>query len=173
LEDVCRLCRVDDPSLPLPLLELYLWIRSNDILKIDCYGMIPLHHVLLRSTASAAYNNLQKNTKLHKDWQSFIFKLLDRCPEQSKVATKSGRLPLHLILDHSIELTDTQSVELGATRHEIAEKLVEMFPEATDQRDPTSGLYPFMMAAGDPNLSVNTIFCLLRHSPSRCLPNRL
>ena len=80
---------------------------------------------------------------------------------------------MHLILDHSIEFMDARFVkELGAARHEVAEKLVKMYPEATDHRDPLSGLYPFMMAAVDPNLSIDTVFCLLRHSPSQCLLNQ-
>jgi hypothetical protein len=178
MADVCKLCRVDEPSLPLPILELFLWLRSDDILTMDHSGMIPLHHAMIRNRTATDNNNnnnnQRRNSKLFKDWQTFLVKLLDRCPEQSKVATKSGRLPLHFILDHTLDLNDAPSgKELGDIRHEIAEKLVEMYPEATDQRDPISGLYPFMMAAGDPNLPVNTVFCLLRHSPSQCLSNRI
>jgi hypothetical protein len=165
LADVCKLCRVYIPSLPLPILQLFLWLRSEDILKKDTMGMIPFHHLLCGSKAASSCNVL--NANLLKDWKSFVFTLLDRCPEQAQIRTCSGLLPLHLILEHN-----DYSRDLGVARHHVVEKLVHMFPESVDQPDPGSGLYPFMMAASDPNLSVDTVFCLLRRSPSQCMSNQ-
>ncbi|KAG7363074.1 ankyrin repeat domain protein [Nitzschia inconspicua] len=167
LADVCKLCRVYTPSLPLPLLDLFLWLRSEDILETDSSGNIPLHHVLSGNNVPRGCS-IVRNSNLMMDWQAFVVRLIDKYPAQAKVRSGSERLPLHLILDRSVDF----SGELAVGRHKIVERLVEIFPDSVELLDPVTGLYPFMMAANDPNLSIDTVFLLLRHAPSQCLPNK-
>lgn len=163
LFDVCKLCRVYNASLPLPILELFLWLRSEDILKVDADGKIPLHHLLRGNKVARGCSIVQKPKDL-EDWKSFVFRMIDTRPEQAKVPSGDCSLPLHVILERSVDV----SRHMAVARHEIVEKLVKLFPEAVEQLDPVSRLYPFMMAANDPNLTVDTVFSLLRHAPSQC-----
>jgi hypothetical protein len=167
LSDVCKLCTPYSPSLPLPLLELFLWLRSDDLLKADSSGMLPLHCVLSLGDTYIDWT-FTASSNATQDWLSFVCQLLDASPESSRMENVSGQLPLHMILHHRRNHQFLAHDELQQARHQIVEKLVAMYPEAVDRRDPISELYPFMMAAKDPYLSIDTVFCLLRHSPSRC-----
>ena len=161
------LCPAYNPSLPLPLLELFLWLRSNDVLNADEFGSIPLH--LAISVGSRTPKKTSTTSKnVAKDWCSFVGQLIDASPESCRVDTTNGRLPLHLVLSFNKDCKFPVANEVAQARHSIVEKLIGIYPESVDKRDPSSGLYPFMMAARDQSLSLDTVFCLLRHSPSQC-----
>jgi hypothetical protein len=180
VSDVCKLCTPYSPNLPLPLMNLYLWLNPNDVTVKDSTGKLPIHHAVSRDKKSTTCSST--STTAVNDWQAFVLDLLKKCPnEHVRQRSYSGRLPLHYALDHSSSNNNSKSVNVcqdeddGITmlalqnaRHDIIEKLVSIFPEAVDQRDPVSGLYPYMMASVDSALPLDTVFCLLRHSPSRC-----
>lgn len=172
LVDSCSLCAPYSPTLPLPLLELFLWLRPEEVMEKGERGMLPIHHALCDSMKHSY--TLSSSPTVFSQWRSFVFKLLDTCAEQCRVKCHAGRLPLHYVLDHSSgcgnnrEQKHPSREEMQSSRHAIVEKLIELYPECVDQRDPVTGLYPFMMASMDQNISIDTVFCLLRRSPSRC-----
>eukprot|EP00536_Pseudo-nitzschia_multiseries_P000867 jgi/Psemu1/294196/fgenesh1_pm.11_\ len=173
LVESCTLGTPYSPTLPLPILELFLWLRPEEVLEKDQRDMLPIHHALRYSKTLSCNTCTPSSSNAVDDWRSFVFQLLQKSPEQCKAKCKDGRLPLHYVLDHSSNYDGNEpriaSMEnLQYSRHAIVEELVEIYPESVDQRDPITGLYPFMIASMDRNLSVDTVFCLLRHSPSRC-----
>ncbi len=161
-------------SLPLPMLELFLWLRPEEAMERDSHGFLPIHHALRyeSSTSLISLNAIG-------DWKSFVFQLLKKTSEQCKMKCGDGRLPLHYALDQSPANTSSRAANADASsavkralqlsRHEIIEKLIDLYPGAVDQKDPVTGLYPFMMASADKSIPVNTAFVILRRSPSRCL----
>jgi hypothetical protein len=169
-------------SLPLPILELFLWLRPEEVTEKDQQDFLPIHHALRYGTTTFGCGDspttaLSPNA-IH-DWKSFIFQLLGKSSEQCRAKSREGRLPLHYALDHSVSSIDSRSTPpsnttsatrnaLQSSRHAIVEKLVDLYPGSVDQKDPITGLYPFMMASMDKTLPLNTVFCLLRRSPSRC-----
>ena len=172
LVDTCRLCVPLGPTLPLPILELFLWIHSDKLLEKDRYGMLPIHYAL-NSRFGPCDSSFTASTGV-EDWQIFVSRLLDEAPCQCRMETPSKQLPLHLILGHNTSsgsnVQNFSSVEERQKAwHAVIEKLVTMFPESVDQRDSVSGFYPFMIASLNPMLSLDTTYHLLRHSPSRCI----
>jgi len=178
LVESCTLGTPYSPTLPLPILELFLWLRPEEILERDRVNMLPIHHALRYSKTLSRRNShsYPSSPNAVDDWRSFVFQLLEKSEEQCKVKCQYGRLPLHYVLDHSSSNNDAdvqrtfskEEENLQLSRHTIVEKLVELYPESVDQLDPITGLYPFMIASMDQNLSIGTVYCLLRHSPSRC-----
>jgi hypothetical protein len=172
LVDTCKLCMPYGPTLPLPILELFLWIHSDNVLEKDRCGMLAIHYAL--QNRFRRRNNSSSNSSGVEDWQAFVSRLIDEAPYQCRIKTPSGRLPVHILLDETVsqdaceQSSSCDEVRVKAW-HAIVEKLVTMFPESVDQRDPHSGLYPFMMASVGPTSSLDTIYLLLRRSPSRCL----
>lgn len=161
-------------SLPLPMLELFLWLRPEEAMERDANGLLPIHHALRygSSTTLISLNDID-------DWKSFVFQLLDKTSEQCKMKCRDGRLPLHYALDRSTSNTSSRALHADASSalkralrlscHAIIEKLIDLYPGSVDQKDPVTGLYPFMMASSDKNIPLNTAFVILRRSPSRCL----
>ena len=167
--------------LPFPLLELFLWLRPEQVMEEDPNGFLPIHHALSYGATVLGYENSSSNPLLLNtidDWKSFVFLILDKSSKQCEVKSREGRLPLHYILEHSStssgefsspsNATTMEAKALQSSRHEIIEKLVKLYPKSVDQKDPVTGLYPFMMASSDRSMSIDTIFFLLRRSPSRC-----
>jgi hypothetical protein len=168
--------------LPLPIQELFLWLRPEEVMEKDPQDFLPIHHALRYGTTTfgrgdSPTTSLSPNA-IH-DWKSFIFQLLGKSSDQCRVKSREGRLPLHYALDHSIRSTGSRSTTssnttsstwnaLQSSRHAIVEKLIDLYPGSVDQKDPVTGLYPFMMASMDRTLPLNTVFCLLRRSPSCC-----
>jgi hypothetical protein len=182
LVESCKLGTLYSPSLPLPVLELFLWLHPEEIMEKDAQDFLPIHHALRYGATPFLCDDEFPTNPLSSnpiyDWKSFIFRLLDESSEQCRVKSREGRLPLHYVLDHSastnhsvspLETTSGTNIVVQASRHAIIEKLIALCPESVDQKDPVTGLYPFMMASMDRGLSLNTVFCLLRRSPSRCL----
>ena len=173
LVDSCILGTPYSPTLPLPILELFLWLRPEDVMEKDQQDMLPIHHALRYSKTLSCnpphFSSSSSNAV--DDWRSFVFQLLDKSTEQCKVKCQAGRLPLHYVLDHSSDCGNSAPKNssrkcMQSSRHAIVEKLIELYPGSVDQRDPITGLYPFMMASMDQNLSIDTVFCLLRHRQS-------
>ncbi len=169
-------------SLPLPILELFLWLRPEAAMERDSSGLLPIHHALRYGLETFCGDN-RSRTLLSliavEDWKSFIFQLLDKTSEQCKVKCGGGRLPLHYALDYSqakanigASPSSTNSSLYKAirlSRHAIIKKLVDLYPGSVNQIDPVTGLYPFMMASSDETMPLNTAYFILRRSPSRCL----
>jgi ankyrin repeat protein len=164
LHDVCKLCTPYGPSLPMPLIELFLWVHSDQLLKQDSFGNSPLHYALSRGNGVRTAADF----KGHDRWKSFVLTLLPKAPASCQLENEVGRLPLHVLLDHSNICCGSSSKEAQQARHAIIEQLVSLFPESVDRRDPVTDLDPFMLAAKDPNLPLDSSFFLVRHSPSRC-----
>jgi hypothetical protein len=164
LHDVCKLCTPCGPSLPLPLLELFLWVHPGKLLEQDEHGNLPIHYALGRIKPLSKPSDANSC----EDWKVFVLKLLQEAPESCRAANQNGRLPLHIILDRSNGCSHPLNDEIEQSRQDIVEKLVQIYPEGVDRRDPLTNLDPFMMAAKDPNLPVDSVFFLLHRSPSRC-----
>jgi hypothetical protein len=109
------------------------------------------------------------DSKGHDRWKSFVLTLLSKAPASCQLENKVGRLPLHVLLDHSNICCQSSSKEAQQQAiHAIIERMVSLFPESVDRRDPVTALDPFMLAAKDPNLPLNSSFFLVRHSPFQC-----
>jgi ankyrin repeat protein len=170
LHSACSLSLPQGPSLPLPVLELILWLHPEQLLAPDEKQNVPLHYVLSPRTGLSKPD--VDATTSYDSWKGFVENLLSAAPESVQVRDGNGRLPLHVILDsrhnHTHTLTTTTTQEFQSSCYEIIQLLVELYPESIDIRDPESRLYPFMMAAACPSPSLDSVFFLLHRSPSRC-----
>jgi hypothetical protein len=155
LHNVCKLSSIRSPNLPGPLIELFLWLHRDQIMLKDVHGMLPLHYSISRHRPEKGTEEGKPNTQ---DWKHHVLKLLKMEPEASQKLTQTGRLPLHIILDHIGEYDDDLSVQ------GIVQELVRCFPESVDRPDPVTGLDPFLLAARHLDIA----YFLLRRSPSRC-----
>ena len=87
-----------------------------------------------------------------------------------------GRLPLHTALDRpqnassqlGIDYMESDSGRVAVNHNEVIESLVDCYPNSVDSQDPKTHLFPFMQAAANPQIPLDTVFHLLRRSPSRC-----
>lgn len=164
LHSACSLSLPKGPRLPLPVLELILWLHPEQLLTPDEKQNLPLHYVLSPSSSFSKADAASCDS-----WKEFVENLLSAAPESVQVADGNGRMPLHVALDsrHNNALTTTPEIHLSR-QHDIIQQLVELYPESIDIRDPESQLYPFMMAAACPSPSLDSVFFLLHRSPSRC-----
>jgi hypothetical protein len=166
LHDACKLCSPCGPCLPLPLLELMLWIYGDEILIRDECGNLPIHYALQAKHQS----DEKRNSRQIKEWKLFCLQLLEKAPLSSKTLDQKSRLPLHLLLANPI--TDGTSdfiEETSLHRQELLQKLFETFPESVERRDPVTKLDPFMLAAAkNSELPINAVLLLLRQCPNLC-----
>ena len=168
LHAACSLCLPLGPSLPLPMLELILWLHPEQVLKRDERNNIPLHYALRPIQMLSTYTD---GCTSSDDWKFFVAKLLDLAPESARIRDHKNRLPLNVALDpehdRSLSLFQNRAYSLSA-REEVIARLVDLFPESVDIRDPVTKLYPFMLAAASHTVDLDSVFFLLRRSPSRC-----
>ena len=183
LNHLCQLGTPYSARLPLPMLELFLWLCPEEIIEKDQKGFLPIHHALRYGTMTFGRQNSSATLlplRAIDDWKSFVFLLLDKTSQQCKVKSREGRLPLHYVLDHTLvstssraptsdDATSATSKALQLSRHLIIEKLVDLYPGSVNIKDPVTGLYPFMMASLDKAVPLNTTFFILRRSPPRCV----
>jgi ankyrin repeat protein len=164
LHAASALALLPGPSLPLPMLELTVWLHRDQLLEHDEYARLPIHYALSR-------RKMSNPTSTHNsgiEWQTFVKKLLQEAPQSVKVADKkSGQLPLHFALEPGYDGISSFDDQFQSARAEIIEILVESFPDSIDIPDPVSGLFPFMLAAVNPSLPLDSVYFLLRRSPSR------
>eukprot|EP00980_Cylindrotheca_fusiformis_P000694 scaffold167_cov110-Cylindrotheca_fusiformis.AAC.22 len=165
LHDACKLCSPHAPSLlPLPLLQLILWIHHDEVLRQDEKGNIPLHYALGNSVFQSKRSSSIED---FEEWKAFCLDLLRSAPRSSMVADQNSRLPLHLVL----HCPGDWLLESRSSREHLIQRLVESFPESVAISDPVSRLDPFMLSAiQGANLSLDTVFFLLRQSPLLCCP---
>jgi hypothetical protein len=175
------------PSLPLPLLHLSLWLHQEQIEKRDDEQRLPLHYALGGRRSPGAVPPLmgitiiKDNAYNGQDWKLFVQTLIKQAPASSRSPDKRGQLPLHMALEpkhsHGIDVgggetltaLDKDTIAQGhQNQQQIIETLVESYPDSVDRQDPTSNLFPFMVAATNPNLPLDAVYFLLRRSPSRC-----
>jgi len=160
LHHICKLSALPGPTLPEPLIELFLWIHREQLLLKDPFGMLPMHYAL--STPL-----LKRNTECKGLCMEHLLKLLEMEPLSSQVRSKDGRLPLHLLLDYATPNDDDSS---HVNIVPILEALIRYFPDSVDCPDPKTRLDPFLLAARNTSLPLDVTYSLLRHSPSRCAP---
>jgi hypothetical protein len=158
LHNACKLCSPAGPNLPLPLLELMIWMHPEQLLQYDPSRNLPIHHAMHQFQISCNTSTLQNWTV----WELLVLRLLTDAPETAKLADADCRLPLHHLLTGSKNGATTE--EIQGSRQKIVKKLLQLHPGSADVQDPVTRLYPFMLAATDLEL----VFLLLRHSPSRC-----
>lgn len=155
LHNVCKLFSMRGPDFPGPIMDLFLWLRRDQLLLKDIHGMVPLHYSISRYQSEIATEEVEIKSQ---DWTNHVLQLLKMEPEASKSTTQTGRLPLHIVLDYKCEHLDISSIE------DIVQHLVRFFPQSVDYPDPITGLDPFLLAARH----FDVAYFLLRRSPSRC-----
>lgn len=137
---------------------------------------LPIHYAAARPhyRATVPVGVLSQDTQLI-DEESPVVDLLRHFPQGARVVDGRYQLPLHIAIDASKQTTTTStSSSLATLKHNnhhqfyerVIDKLVRAYPEALERRDGISLLYPYLQAAAGPGASVNTIYCLLRESPS-------
>ena len=169
LHSASILSRPTGSALPRPILELFLWLYPEQVSQPDENGNLPLHYAL-----SLASDHYPENKYLDQlEWAHWVQLLLKACPKATKQYNHKGRLPLHIALDSSLSSDRDFSIFVQVqSKPTLSDSLLESltipFPEAIDIPDPSTGLYPFMMAAACDNVSLASTFALLRCSPARC-----
>lgn len=143
LHYVCQCYSPGSNTLPGPLVHLFLSLYKQNLLTKDQYGIIPLHYLV------------QSSGHDEGSWKDEVMHYLELAPMALRIITKEGRLPLHILIDHT-------------SNNHLVYEMVAQFPESIDIPDPTSNLLPFLLAAQNTSSSLDTIFSLLRQSPSRC-----
>lgn len=167
LHDVCKLSTLSGPCLPLALCSLFLWMYQDQLLVPDQFGLLPLHYALRQVNHEPCHKP--------NEWKKFVLELLKGEPKSSTVKTTSGRLPLHILLDdatmhkaqprnHSDDRNQAQDI----ARESILQELVRLHPTVVELDDPQTGLLPFQLAATNATIQLDTLYFLLRHSPSSC-----
>lgn len=150
LHDVCKLSSRGTPTLPYPLVRLFFLLLKKRFLSEDDQGNIPLHYLLHDSRKEDAAESDDT-----KDWAEHVLKYIELEPRAIFSATREGRLPLHILLDH-------------CSRLDMLQRMLVCFPDSVDYKDPTTGFAPFLLAAQNKSACVDSVYFLLRQSPSRC-----
>jgi hypothetical protein len=162
LHNACKLCCPAGPNLPLPLLELIIWMHPEQLVQQDPSRNLPIHYAMRQSKIDCKTSTLQNWTV----WELLVLRLLAEAPETARLPDAEFRLPLHHLLTNS--KNGSAKNEIHDSRQKIVKKLLQLHPESVDVQDPATMLYPFMLAATDPENPIELVFFLLRHSPSRC-----
>ena len=174
LHSAAKLSQPNGPSLPLPILQLFVWLHQDQLKQPDGFKRFPLHHALIQSTPTTTYS--KSDTDASTDWRLFIQTLLKQSPCSVMAPDKMGRLPLHTALDRpqnassqlGIDYMESDSGRVAVNHNGVIESLVDCYPNSVDSQDPKTHLFPFMQAAANPHVPLDTVFRLLRRSPSRC-----
>lgn len=172
-------CKVSTPygrTLSLQIFKVLLWIHKDDLLTVDESGNLPLHHALGNNSlqrVSQQKNKSEKNedeaTTNWNEWTECCQDLMDAAPEACRMTNQHGQLPLHLLLSNRSPGSNCIAQKLY---QRLINKMVEIFPESVQTRDPVSGLDPFMLAATvDGNLPLTTVYSMLRQCPNLCHRN--
>ena len=148
LHDVCTFSSPGGPTLPCPLVRLFLSLCKHDLLLRDQFGRIPFHYLVQHRGGEDSANHWGR-------WKHHVFLYLQLEPRALRVATLEGRLPLHILLDHS-------------TNDVVVHEMLARFPDSVDIPDPKTNLMPFQLAAQNTCAELDAIFFLLRQSPSQC-----
>lgn len=90
-------------------------------------------------------------------------------PEAALSYDKKMFLPLHLVVESEKRSREVRShTEKGADTEwsKNVHKMILANPDSLDKRDPIYGCFPFLQAAISPSSSIDTIYHILRMSPS-------
>jgi hypothetical protein len=168
------------PVLPLPLLEIILWTYSEQASQQEPVGnRTPLHLALERWKRSQEFIERQRevdnlpNTdtvsdKAREEWKTWIRMLIRKWPNACSCPCNRGRLPIHNMLDCIMKASSPLvSSKDDVAMNEIVQDLVHEFPQSLEVIDPISRLFPYQQAATNPLVSLNTVYFLIRRSPSR------
>lgn len=178
LHAASSLARGSGPCLPKPLLDLTYWMDPGVVLRADAEGRLPIHYSVMPSTTcdDVALKSTRKDQIEATDYLSWVKFLLEEAPATSAKTDNTLRLPLHYALDGSFTgadawgriRTDDEAPEMKTPswQQEVIELLVSTFPDSVERKDPLTCLYPFMQAAANPNVSLDTVFSLLQRSPA-------
>lgn len=148
LHDICTFSSPGQPSLPGPFVLLYWSVHKHDLLSTDQYGRIPFHCLLQHRVGDDSTHDLGR-------WMHQVLLYIELEPRALRVATREGRLPLHILLDH-------------VANNVVVREMLARFPDSIDIPDPKTNLLPFQLAAQNNCATLDTIFYLLRQSPSQC-----
>lgn len=183
-------------ALPRPMMELFLWMCPHQVMLLDEWGRVPLHYTVaaqpsntleqddlpLPNAASLLNTNSeqQRVTRILENWLFACQSLMQQGPNAAKVADRDGRLPLHMALlsaDDDVDIrrqslnrqvieNDKSKVHHQRVRLMVVQKLVDCYPESIELRDPSTRLFPFQMAAACDEVPLESVYLLLRRSPS-------
>jgi hypothetical protein len=169
LHAVSNLTRIPGPCLPGPLQRLLFHLHKSRGLSAnirDTHGRLALHCAVMSSSMSGvsyydplAITSRPRYVQNYMDWFDC---LLQENPTAVTVADNSLRLPLH----HALNVTKICCKDRVVALEANIGKLLDAYPCSLERRDPVTGLYPFMQAAANPNLSLDVVFDLLKASPT-------
>jgi hypothetical protein len=173
LHQAAALSGPDGPTLPRPILELIWWHHPEQLERKDHVGKLPLHYAL--QLRQSRCHGGETSYKAGQEWKLWVQTLLCHGPQACRVPDKQGRLPLHCALDYpsnddASESDDTDRIH--EARNLIVKDLAHRYPRSVEMADPVSKLHPFMLAAANPRLSIETVYQLLRHSPGLIRPTK-
>jgi hypothetical protein len=139
-------------TLPEPLLFLFHWKCEDGVKTCDFKGRLPLHYALMSHTVSvrSGYRDNESSSEETK-YNVWVDMLIESYPKGARVVDGKGRLPLHYALDAASSQKDNVT------------KLIQLFPDSVERRDPVTGLYPFQQASLS---SISVSFELLRRAPT-------
>jgi len=113
------------------------------------------------STSYSGWNNPLRDDRT-RDPSLHIQRVLNDHPNLPRMVDGDGRITLHYAAASSSSLDSAERA-----RPETIEHILKAYPEGASARDPVTGLYPFMLAAGnDTENSVSTTYSLLLVNPS-------
>lgn len=145
-------------NLPYSLLRLLLWQYPDQAKKRDALGRLPLHYAA-DSTQNCTRNAC--NVAVGNDWLQWVEQLYYHHPMACLETDSIGRMPIHYALDSSLNRPHDGCIECD----EVARNLVSKCPQSVEVLDPLSQLPPFMQAACNPSISLETAYGILRQSP--------
>ena len=113
------------------------------------------------STSYSGWNNPLREDRT-RDPSLHIQQILKDHPNLPRMVDGDGRITLHYAAASSSSLDNAERA-----RPESIDHILKAYPEGASARDPVTGLYPFMLAAGnDTENSVSTAYSLLLVNPS-------
>jgi hypothetical protein len=171
------LCRLPGPSLPKAMLDLIHWMDPDQVFQADQLGRCPLHYSAMPGSTydEVTLSTRRKDQVIINDYRGWTDHLLETNPEAAQTIDNHGRLPLHYVLKGSSVISGEfwgslseaeQDNEMAAARNQLVWKLVDAYPHSVEYRDPLSRMYPFMLAAANPNMTLDMVYRLLHRSPT-------
>lgn len=152
------------PVLPRPILDMIRWQYPEELHRDDHVGRLPLHYCfpsIVRALDGEQTTDDAVETKTALHWREWVHHLMQSDISSCRKVDNRGRLPVHGALECPGSLSSQVQGSLAAT----VDDLFDSFPESVEICDPVTGMYPFMIAAANQNLPLDTVYRLLKRCP--------
>lgn len=150
-------------AIPFDFLALAIAYGSIEQARApDEHGMLPLHYAVQQHGLLKG----DENSDGAAEWKNWVEQLLAVYPAAESTTDHLGRVPLHYLLEHVPVAPRPNSESFRRAINDLALLLACEGTSCPGIYDPVTRMYPFLMGAINPWLSLSTVYDCLRQYPS-------